>query len=253
MSLNTAISGLQSFQQQINVVGNNIANVNTTAFKSARTDFEDSFSQALSGGMQVGSGVNLAAIPSNFNQGTISSTGVGSDLAIVGQGFFTVRNATDSTAIYATRAGDFHLDSVGYLITNDGLQVLGVGSVPLQVDPLTVASFSIDQKGFINVVKKDGTTAQSGQVQLVSFADTSQLVKQGDNRYSWTAAAGPSTFAAPQTAGLGTIQSGALELSNVDLTVEMSNLIIAQRAFQANARIITTSDEVMQEVVNLKR
>ena len=252
MSLNTAISGLQSFQQQINVVGNNIANVNTTAFKSARTDFEDSFSQALSGGMQVGSGVNLAAIPSNFNQGTISSTGVGSDLAIVGQGFFTVRNAADST-IYATRAGDFHLDSAGYLITNDGLQVLGVGSVPLQVDPVTVASFSIDQNGFINVVNKDGTTGQSGQVQLVSFADPSQLVKQGDNRYSWTAAAGPSAFAAPRTIGLGAIRSGALELSNVDLTVEMSNLIIAQRAFQANARIITTSDELLQEVVNLKR
>jgi len=253
MSLNTAISGLQAFQQQINVVGNNIANVNTTAFKSARTDFEDTFSQALSGGMQVGSGVNLAAIPSNFTQGTVSTTGVGSDLAIVGQGFFTVSNAAGT--IYATRAGNFHTDLAGYLINNDGLQVLGVGSAPLQVDPLTVASYSIDQNGFINVVKKDGTTAQSGQVQLVSFADTSQLVKQGDNRYSWTAAAGPSAFAAPQTAGtgLGGIQSGALELSNVDLTVEMSNLIIAQRAFQANARIITTSDEVMQEVVNLKR
>jgi flagellar hook protein FlgE len=253
MSLNTAISGLQAFQQQINVVGNNIANVNTTAFKSARTDFEDTFSQALSGSpsMQIGSGVNLAAIPSNYNMGTISSTGVGSDLAISGQGFFTVRNTSDSTT-YATRAGDFHLDSAGYLITTDGLRVQG-STGDLLVDPTTVASFSIDQKGFINVVKKDGTTAQSGQVQLMSFTDLSQLVKQGDNRYSWTAAAGPSALTAPQTNGLGTIQSGALELSNVDLTVEMSNLIVAQRAFQANARLITTGDEVLQEVVNLKR
>ena len=253
-SLNTAITGLQAFQQQINVVGNNIANVNTTGFKTARADFEDNFSQALAGSgpnVQVGSGVSLAAIPNNFNQGTISSTGVGSDLAIAGQGFFTVRNSVDST-MYATRAGDFHLDSAGYLVTTDGLRVQGVAG-DLQVDPVTVASFSIDQKGFINVVKKDGTLAVSGQVQLTSFPDQSQLVKQGDNRYSWTATAGTPVVGAPQSNGLGTLQSGALELSNVDLTSEMSNLIIAQRAFQPSARIITTSDEMLQEIVNLKR
>ena len=254
IALNTAISGLQQFQQEIAVVGNNIANVDTTGFKASRTDFADSFSQALAGSGssgQVGSGVSLAAISNNYNQGTISTTGVCTDLAISGQGFFSVRNTVDSTQ-YATRAGDFHLDSTGYLITSEGLRVQG-STGDLQVDPATVASFSIDQKGFINVVKKDGTTGQSGQVQLISFADQSQLVKQGENRYSWTAAAGASTLAAPQTNGLGVIESGALELSNVDLTNEMSTLIIAQRAFQANARMITTSDEILQEIVNLKR
>ncbi len=253
-SLNTAITGLQAFQQQINVVGNNIANVNTTGFKTARADFEDNFSQALAGSgpnVQVGSGVSLAAIPNNFNQGTISSTGVGSDLAIAGQGFFTVRNSVDST-MYATRAGDFHLDSAGYLVTTEGLRVQG-STGDLLVDPATVVAFSIDQNGNINVVKKDGTTAVSGQVQLMSFADPSQLMKQAENRYSWTAAAGASTLAAPRTNGLGALQSAALELSNVDLTSEMSNLIMAQRSFQANARIISTSDEMLQEIVNLKR
>ena len=252
-SLNTAISGLQQFQQQIDVVGNNIANVNTPGFKSARTDFEDNLSMALGGNVntQVGSGVSTAAISSDFSQGTISSTGVGTDLAISGQGFFTVSDPASSTQ-YVTRAGQFHLDSAGYLVTTDGLRVQG-SSGDLLVDPATVVKFSIDPKGFINVVKKDGTTAVAGQVQLRSFADPSQLMKVGNNRYSWTAAAGPSALAAPQPNGLGGLEVGALELSNVDLTSEMSTLISAQRAFQANARIVTTSDEILQEIVNLKR
>jgi flagellar hook protein FlgE len=247
------MSGLQQFQKQIDVVGNNIANVNTTGFKNARTDFEDNLSVALGGNlnMQVGSGVSTAAIANDFSQGTISSTEVGTDLAIAGQGFFTVSDPVAGTQ-YVTRAGDFRLDLAGYLVTNDGLRVQG-SSGDLQVDPATVVSFGIDQKGFINVVKKDGTTAVAGQVQLRSFADPSQLVKVGSNRYTWTAAAGPSALAAPQTNGLGAIQAKALELSNVDLTTEMANLICAQRAFQANARIVSTSDEILQEVVNLKR
>jgi flagellar hook protein FlgE len=269
-SLNTAISGLQQSQQEINVVGNNIANVNTTAFKNARTDFEDSFSQALAGNKgQVGSGVNMAAISNNFNQGAISRTEVGTDLAVSGQGFFMVRNTIDNSQC-ATRAGAFHLDTAGYLVDNDGLRVQGFSDAGLSargdllVDatgaPATTAagasvqSFSIDQTGSINVKMSDGTTFVRGQVLLQSFRDPSQLVKEGGNRYSGTAAAGPlAQTSAPQSNGLGLIESGALEMSNVDLTTEMSNLIVAQRAFQANARIITTSDEVLQEVVNLKR
>jgi flagellar hook protein FlgE len=252
-SLNTAISGLQQFQMQIDVVGNNIANVSTTGFKTARTEFQDSFSQALAGpNTQVGSGVSTAANSNNYNQGAITSTEVDTDLAISGQGFFMVRDTVDSKQ-YATRAGNFHLDSTGYLVTTDGLRVQG-STGDLLVDPTTTASLSIDQNGFINVTKKDGTTAVAGQVQLQNFTNPSALVKEGENRYSGTAAAGPlAAISAPQTNGLGAIKSGALELSNVDLTSEMSNLIMAQRAFQANARIITTSDEVLQEVVNLKR
>lgn len=269
-SLNTGISGLQQFQMQIDVVGNNIANVNTTGFKTGRTNFEDSFSQALSGtNTQVGSGVNMAAISNNFNQGAVTSTAVGTDLAIAGEGFFMVRNPIDSS-LYATRAGDFRLDSTGYLVSNDGLRVQGyndsaLGTIgDLMIDatgsigasaipPTTVASYNIDRNGIINVTMSDGEAFQRGQVLLQDFRDPSQLMKEGNNLYSGMAGAGPSGLLAPQTNGLGIIQSGALELSNVDLTVEMSNLIVAQRAFQANARIITTSDEIMQEVVNLKR
>jgi flagellar hook protein FlgE len=115
-SLNTALSGLQQFQEQIDVIGNNIANVNTTGFKGARVDFEDSFSLAIGAGSpsnQVGTGVTTGAIQNNFNSGAINNTGLGSDLAINGQGFFVVQNATGSPQ-YVTRAGDFHLDSGNY-------------------------------------------------------------------------------------------------------------------------------------------
>lgn len=263
---------MQQFQRQIDVVGNNIANVNTTGFKTARTVFEDTFSQALGGGTastQIGSGVSMAAISSNYNQGTISRTEVGTDLAIAGDGFFMVRNAADSST-YATRAGDFHLDTAGFLVTNDGLRVQGFSDsalstrgdllidatgAPATTNPLaTVASFNIDQTGAINVRMSDGTTFVRGQVLLQTFQDPSQLVKEGNNLFSNTGLAGPlAQTSVPQTNGTGGIESGALEMSNVDLTSEMTNLIIAQRAFQANAKMITSSDEILQEVVNLKR
>jgi flagellar hook protein FlgE len=271
-SLNTAVSGLQQFQLDIDVIGNNIANVDTTGFKDARVNFEDAFSQAIGAGSpsnQVGSGVTTSATQNNFNQGTISSTGYGSDLAIAGQGFFIVRNAQDSSQ-YVTRAGDFHLDSSGYLVTNGGLRVQGFSDASLatmgdlQIDATgapstaatdaTVKSWSIDQSGKIMVTLSDNTQFVRGQVLLQNYSDPGALVKEGANLYSAGSAAGPlSQPTPPQTKGLGGIQSGALEMSNVDLTAEMVNLITAQRAFQANARVITTSDEILQEIASLKR
>jgi flagellar hook protein FlgE len=271
-SLNTALSGLQQFQQQIDVVGNNIANVNTTGFKGARVDFEDSFSQAIGAGSpsnQVGTGVTTGAIQNNFNSGTINNTGFGGDLAIVGQGFFVVKNATDSSQ-YVTRAGDFHLDSANYLVTNDGLRVQGYSDAglttlgDLKIDatgaPSTAApgatmkSWSIDSSGKIMVMLSDNTEFVRGQVLLQNYSNPGALIKQGANLYSASSAAGPlATLTAPGANGTGAIQSGALEASNVDLTAEMVNLITAQRAFQANARVITTSDEILQEVASLKR
>jgi flagellar hook protein FlgE len=271
-SLNTAVSGLQQFQEDIDVIGNNIANVNTTAYKNARLDFEDTFSQALGVGSpsnQVGTGVTTGATQNNFNQGTINNTGFASDLAISGQGFFAVRSNADN-AQYVTRAGDFHTDSSGYLVTNDGLRVQGYSDAglttlgDLQIDATgapataatgaTVKSWSIDQSGKIMVTLSDNTQFVRGQVLLQNYSNPGALIKEGANLYSAGTAAGPlPQLSAPQTLGLGEIQSGALEMSNVDLTAEMANLITAQRAFQANARVITTSDEILQEVANLKR
>src|SRR5262245_17016240 len=285
-SLTSASSGLQSFQERLDVIGNNVANVNTTAFKSGRLDLADSFSQTLrdssagTGGgsglsaMQIGLGVTSQSISNNYNQGVLTRTGVGTDLAVTGAGFFVVRDAI-SNVQFVTRAGDFRMDGSGYLVTNDGLRVQGYADstlttmgdilidtqgMPPTSDPLaTMVSFVIDLEGKVNVNLSDGSQFVRGQILLQNFSDPQGLVKEGNNLYTGIGAAGPlggaasPTPAPPGTNGLGRIQSGALELSNVDLANEFTNLITTQRAYQANARIITTSDEMLQELVNLKR
>lgn len=275
-SLNSGVSGLQQFQGRLDVIGNNIANSNTVAYKSARTDFADAFSQTLkassagTAGMQIGYGVTTAAIKNQFTQGALTRTGIQTDLSISGNGFFMVRDSVSGEE-YATRAGDFRLDASGYLITNTGLRVQGYtdpglsAQGDLQIDgngrPATsdpaasVVAFNIDTEGRINVRLSDGTEYVRGQVLLQTFRNPQALLKEGDNLYSSINAAGPLAGGAqaPGTNGLGRVQAGALELSNVDLANEFANLITTQRGFQANARIISTSDEVLQELINLKR
>lgn len=285
-SLTSAISGLQSFQQRLDVIGNNIANVNTTGFKSARVGFSDSFSQTLrsssagTGGssgvaaMQIGLGVGIQSISNLYTQGALSRTSVGTDLAITNEGFFVVKDPV-STIEYVTRAGDFSVDENGYLVTNGGMRLQGyddaaltnIGDIiidttgmPATSDPLaTMDSFAIDGEGKINVNLSDGTQFVRGQLLLQNFSNPQGLMKEGNNLYSGIGSAGPlggstsPTPAAPGTNGLGKVQAGALELSNVDLATEFTSLITTQRAYQANARVITTSDEMLQELVNLKR
>src|SRR5664280_1325648 len=144
-SLSTAVSGLQQFQEDIDVIGNNIANVNTTGFKSGSVNFEDAFSQAIGAGSpsnQVGTGVTTGAIQNNFSPGTVSATGVGSDLAIPGQGFFVVKDPADS-AQYVTRDGTFHLDANDYLVTNGSQRVQGYSDGGLT----TIGDLKIDATG----------------------------------------------------------------------------------------------------------
>lgn len=286
-SLSSGVSGIQQFQNRIDVIGNNIANSNTIAYKAARTDFSDAFSQTLQvssasssgsnqAGMQVGSGVNTAAVKNIFTQGALNRTGFGTDMAIDGDGFFVVRDPV-SNVEFVTRAGDFRIDSNNYLITNKGLRVQGYNAADttatgprgdIQIDasfrPTTTSptasmtTFSVGRQGELNVFMSDGTQYVRGQILLQRFSDPQALLKEGDNLYSGMAAAGPlggstPTAGTPGTSGLGFIESSALELSNVDLANEFASLIATQRGFQASARIITTSDEVLQELVNLKR
>ncbi len=279
-SMFAAVSGLRTNQLMMDVVGNNIANVNTTAYKAARTEFADSFSDTLrissSGSattsgqpsMQIGTGVNITSIDSNWNEGPIASTGVQTDLAISGNGFFLVRD-TVSNNQYVTRAGNFSVDANGYLVTSTGERVQGYSDaglatqgdikidttgMPATSDPnATITSFSIDGQGKVNVHLSDGTSFVRGEVLLQTFQAPQMLVKQGNNLYSGMGSAGGlATPAAPGGSGLGKIQAGALESSNVDLSNEMANLISAQRAFEANSKIITTSDEVLQVLDSLK-
>lgn len=287
-SLNTGTSGIQNFQGQMDVISNNIANVNTVAFKAGRADFADSFSQTLRGStagngttsgtpaIQIGTGVTTAATKNLFTQGALSRTGLSTDLAITGDGFFIVRDPV-SQVEYATRAGDFRLDSSGYLVNNAGLRIQGFtdnalttrGDVQINDIPANrpagvsatadYSSFSIGPDGTVKIRLSNGEEYNRGQVLLQRFNDPQLLTKEGGNLYSGIAAAGPlggsasPTTAAPGTNGLGTLESGALETSNVDLAGEFANMITTQRGFQASARIITTSDEMLQEVVNLKR
>ncbi len=285
-SLTSPISGLQGFQQRLDDIGNNIANVNTTGFKGSRVGLADSFSQTLrsssagTGGangtaaMQIGLGVGIQSITNSYTQGALSRTSVGTDLAITNAGFFVVRDPI-SDIEYATRAGDFSVDENGYLVTNAGMRVQGFNDsglstmddilidttgMPATSDPTaTMVSFAIDTEGKVNVNLSDGTQFVRGQILLQNFSNPQGLMKEGNNLYSGIGAAGPlggatsPTPAAPGTNGLGKIQSGALEPSNVDLANEFTSLITTQRAYQANARVITTSDEMLQELVNLKR
>jgi flagellar hook protein FlgE len=270
--LNTALSGLQQFQDAITVIGNNMANVNTTAFKDVNINFADTLSQAIGLGgnsLEVGNGVTTDSIESNFGQGSIASTGVNTDLALNGQGFFTVKDPT-SGAVYLTRAGDFQVNASGYLVTSQGFRVQGytdsglttmgdiqinaTGAPATAAPGATVQSFAIGGNGDVTVTLSDGTSFTRGQILLQNATDPNALTQDGDNLYSMTPAAGAlAQSVAPQSNGLGSIQSGSLEMSNVDLTTEMTNLITAERAFESNAKIITTGDELLQDMINLKR
>jgi len=269
-SLSSAVSGLDSFQQDMDVIGNNIANINTDGFKAGRVNFADAFGDSMAGAVQVGTGVFDQAITNNWSQGAVNATGVNTDLAISGNGFFVVKDTVTGTQ-FVTQDGSFSVNTSGFLVTAGGQQVQGysdaalttLGSIkidatgaPASAAPgATVASFAINSQGQINVTLSDGTTFTRGQVLLQNFQDPQALVNQSGNLYSNQANAGPMTAApsAPGSNGLGQIQSGYVEISNVDLSTEMANLITAQRGFEANSKIVTTSNEVLQTLVNMKQ
>ncbi len=271
-SLNSGVSGIQQFQTKMDVIGNNIANSSTLAFKSGRADFEDTFSQTLTGGLsssiQVGSGVATGSVRDLQQQGVLTRTNVPTDLGIDGDGFFYVRDPiADKT--YATRAGAFDRDKDGYLVTSQGYRLQGyqdstltsIGDIRIDDtgkpdgDPGSYSNFSIDQQGIITVILDvSDTRFTRGQVLLQRFQNPNALVKEGNNLFSGMEEAGALLqLSAPKTSGLGAIIEGHLETSNVDIANEFANLITTQRGFQASARIITTTDEMLQEVMNLKR
>lgn len=276
LSLDSGVSALNQFQQNLNVIGNNIANVNTVGFKSATMNFADTFSQTMgansSGSRQVGTGVTANSITNQFTQGSISSTGAPTDMAVNGNGFFVVKDSTTGQA-YVTRDGSFSTDSSGYLVTSNGMRLQGYSDAALSTQgaikidntgaPLNadgsantsaVASYSFDATGKLNVLLADGTQFTRGQVLLQNFSNPAQLLKVGNNLYQGLPAAGPlATPIAPSSSGLGSLVSGSLELSNVNLAVELTSLITTQRAYEANGKVITTSDDVLQTLINLKR
>ena len=255
-SFNSGVAGIKTFSKSLEVIGDNIANVNSTGFKTSRVTNQDSFNETLRApsaagangtglnGMQVGMGASVSSISQKFTQGALTTTAGPTDLGISGQGFFKV---TDGTNTFYTRAGDFRVDDAGNLLTNGGLKVVGN---PALTTLKGIDSFSIDKKGVITTYTA-GAKGTAGTIDLVTFSNPNGLKREGANLFSNLALA-----AGAENSGStvkGDIIQGTLELSNVDLTQEFSDLIVAQRAFQANSRVITVSDSVMDEVVNLKR
>ncbi|GGM21433.1 flagellar basal-body rod protein FlgG [Paraliobacillus quinghaiensis] len=300
-SMYAGISGMKNFQTKLDVIGNNIANVNTSGFKKGRVTFQDMMSQMVSGAegpvpgnrggvnaAQVGLGSQVGSIDNIQTQGNRQTTNRTLDLSLEGDGLFVVgRNLIDGATlgidlqqsdVSFTRSGNFYLDNDGNIVNSDGLYLLGEGSEDAAgtgdfilngelnkiAIPADAASFSIADNGTVNYVDPQGNTQIAGQIRLASFSNPGGLERTGSNSFRLTDNAGAfndgddllnniNDLVTPGEQGSASIVSGSLEMSNVDLAEEFTEMITAQRAFQSNTKIITTSDEILQELVNLKR
>ncbi|WRA18918.1 flagellar basal-body rod protein FlgG [Helicobacter pylori] len=259
-SLYSATSGMLAQQTHIDTTSNNIANVNTTGFKKSRADFNDLFYQAMQyagtntsnttlspDGMEVGLGVRPSAITKMFSQGSPKETENNLDVAITGKGFFQVQ-LPDGTTAY-TRSGNFKLDEQGNLVTSEGYLLIPQITLP---EDTTQVNIGVD--GTVSVTQGLQTTSNViGQITLANFVNPAGLHSMGDNLFSITNASGEAIVGNPDSQGLGKLRQGFLELSNVRLVEEMTDLITAQRAYEANSKSIQTSDAMLQTVNSLKR
>ena len=274
----SAISGLKQHQVMLDVTANDISNVNTLGYKSSRVTFQDSLTQMQRGAAaptgtngganaaQVGLGTQLGSIDNLMSGGALQSTGNPLDVAIQGAGFFRVAPSAPPAAATGsfeyTRAGNFTTNSDGYLVTQDGLYVQGLTNpgaagagnagklIRIPEDSTNVA---IGQNGEVSYI--DGTTGTrttAGYIQLATFANSAGLERAGNNRWVESANSGVAQVESP-SANVGFTTAGAVEMSNVDLAQSFTSMITAQRGFQANSRVISTSDEMLQDLVNLKR
>ncbi|MFA7947253.1 flagellar basal-body rod protein FlgG [Helicobacter pylori] len=259
-SLYSATSGMLAQQTHIDTTSNNIANVNTTGFKKSRADFNDLFYQAMQyagtntsnttlspDGMEVGLGVRPSAITKMFSQGSPKETENNLDVAITGKGFFQVQ-LPDGTTAY-TRSGNFKLDEQGNLVTSEGYLLIPQITLP---EDTTQVNVGVD--GTVSVTQGLQTTSNViGQITLANFVNPAGLHSMGDNLFSITNASGEAIVGNPDSQGLGKLRQGFLELSNVRLVEEMTDLITAQRAYEANSKSIQTADAMLQTVNSLKR
>lgn len=280
-SMYSGISGMKANQTRMDVVGNNVANVGTTAFKKSSVRFSDTLSQMVIyaskpgedvGGVnpgQVGLGVNVAAISKNMLQGSLQRTGISSDLAIDGEGFFVIQigkqdeGADDGVKAEAyTRDGAFNIDENGMLVTAEGNHVVGIDEKPIEIhreiEGKRVLSYNISKEGRISYVLEDGSKQELGQaLKIATFNNPNGLESQGGNLYIVSSNSGEPIYnnagGVDELRQFGSVIQGALEMSNVDLSEEFTEMIVTTRAFQASSKVITTSDELLQEIINLKR
>jgi flagellar hook protein FlgE len=268
-----AISGLRTHQVMLDVTANDLANVNTAGYKAARTTFRDSLAQLQRGGSgaggglggansaQVGLGTQLGSIDNLMSTGAIQSTGNVLDVAVQGSGWFRVASATPPalpTAFEYTRAGNFTVNQAGDLTTSEGYYVMGRTTPGGTTDtfinvPAGSTDVAIGQDGGVSYAPAGGgARVTAGYLSLAKFANEAGLTRASGGRWTLSPSSGPEQVSTPGGT-YGVTTSGALEMSNVDLAQEFTNMISAQRGFQANSRVISTADEMLQDLVNLKR
>ncbi|MCH8923550.1 MAG: flagellar basal-body rod protein FlgG [Planctomycetes bacterium] len=263
-TLYTAATGMQALETKLEVIANNLANVNTTAFKSDRANFEDliyvdsvpagaedSVGNLAATGISVGLGSRVSSIQSNFTQGPLKTTDQRYDLAITGQGFFQIADPDARGGVLYTRAGNFSVNANGDLVLGSARS--GRLVEPAINIPQGTADVTISSDGRVTITAGDGTTSQAGPLQLATFINPNGLQKLGDNLYGETDASGTATTGDPGSLGFGDVQQGMLETSNVEPVREMIDLITTQRGFELTSQAVQAGDEIMQLVNNLSR
>ena len=253
LALWAAKTGLDAQNTQMSVIANNLANTNTTGFKSDRAAFQDLMYQNVqqvgaqstqntqySTGLTLGTGVRIAATEKNYSQGSVLQTAGYLDMSITGQGFFQI-TMPDGTLSY-TRDGSFSLDSQGNLVTASGYPLSPAITIPSSAQSVTVGT-----DGTVSVTTAGSAKPTSiGQVQLANFINVQGLQPTGNNLLTESASSGAPQVGTPGTGGLGTVQQGSLETSNVNTVTELVNMIQCQRAYEMNSKAINTTDQMLQ-------
>ena len=258
LSLYSAATGMEAQQLNLNTIANNLANVNTTGFKRSKIEFQDLLYQkprsagaeaaggnVIPTGIEIGNGSRVAATSKVFTQGQVTQTGKELDIAIQGDGFFEIQRPDGTTAY--TREGSFNLNASGQVVTSDGLPVLS----GFQAVPTGTTSISVAETGEVTVEGPSGS--QTYRISLTRFANPAGLKSLGGNLYEETNASGTPEQGNPGEQGFGQVLQRYLEGSNVNIVEEMVNLIVAQRAYEINSKSIQTSDEMLQNVAQMKR
>lgn len=259
-SLFIAATGMEAQKMNIDVIANNLANVNTTGYKRSRADFQELIYQDLKtpgtsssdgtqipSGIQLGLGVKPVAVQKIFLQGDFVQTGNTLDMVIEGDGFFQITKPDGDIAY--TRSGAFKMDSEGKIVTSDGYALEPAITIPTNTQSITIAS-----SGKITGIKSGSKTpSEIGQIELARFINPGGLKPIGKSLFEATSSSGEATTSNPGVEGMGTINQGYVEMSNVNIVEEMVNMIISQRAYEINSKAVQASDEMLQTANNLKR
>ena len=252
-----AKTGLDAQQTRLSVISNNLANVNTTGFKRDQAVFQDLIYQNIKqaggqttedtrspSGLSIGTGVRVVATEKLHTQGNLTQTGNPLDMAILGRGFFQIQQP-DGTQAY-TRDGTFQIDADGQVVTSQGLLLQPAITIPSDTQSLTIG-----QDGTVSALTGTNTSpTQLGNIQLSDFVNPAGLQPQGNNLFTETAASGSPLTGTPNLNGLGALENGAVETSNVNVVEELVNMIETQRAYEMNSKVITTTDQMLQYVSN---